>query len=285
MKDFYSILGVKPEATDDEIKRTFRRLARQYHPDANPGDAAAEARFKALSEAYDVLGDPPKRQEYDAMRANPFMHGAGAGRPGGPAGGFGGNFSGFDDLFGSLFKNRASKGEDLEIDTEIDLADVLTGTQVTLNVMPPGGARKRLAVSIPKGIASGMKVRVSGEGEPGAFGGPPGDLMVRVTVREHPRFRREGSDLHLELPVPVFDAVLGGEAMVPTLEGTVKLKLPPGTQGGRVFRLKNQGLPALKGQTRGALLVTVQLRVPEHVDDAARMHWQALAELEKARSL
>lgn len=281
MKDYYDILGVKPDAPDDEIKRTFRRLARQYHPDANPGDAAAEERFKAISEAYDALGDPAKRKEYDAMRANPFMRSGGEGGVGG-FGNFGG-FGNLDDLFGNLFRGRASKGADLEVETEIDLEAVLTGTQVTLSVMPPGGARKRLSVSIPKGVASGTKVRVAGEGEAGAFGGPPGDLMVRVKVRPHPRFRRDGADLHLDWPVSVFDAVLGGETTVQTLDGAVKLKIPAGTQGGRAFRLKERGLPHLKGAGRGALLVALQLRVPEHLGPDERAHWEALAELEKAR--
>lgn len=291
MKDYYKILGVDKKAEEEEIKKAFRKLARKYHPDANPNDKNAEARFKELSEAYEVLGDEAKRQEYDMLRLNPW---AGGGFPGGgfqrPAGhapgapgtgGFGG-FSGFDDIISSLFRNQGAgprqaaptRGPDVDVEAEISLEEAVSGTTVMLNVTPPGAATKKLRVNIPPGVSTGSKVRVAGEGDPG---NPPGDLFVHVTVRPHARFTREGDDLHLDLPVSVFDAVLGSEVMVPTLDGHVKLKIPAGTQGGQVFRLKNKGVPGLKGGPRGALLVRVNLQIPESIPEGDRDLWRQLA--------
>lgn len=293
MKDYYKILGVTSKASDDEIKKTFRKLARQYHPDANPGNKTAEAKFKELSEAYETIGDTEKRKQYDAMRANPFAGAAGPGgfgRQAGHGGGFGGaggagNFNGFDDILGTLFRQagasqagRGPKGHDVEVEAEVSLEDVVQGTTVTLSVSQPDGSAKRLKVSIPAGVATGAKVRVAGEGEPGASG--RGDLLVKVKVRPHARFTREGDDLHVDLPVSVFDAVLGAEVTAPTLDGEIKLKVPAGSQGGKVFRLKERGIPHLKGGGRGALLIKLQLQIPAHIPEGDLAIWRQLAERE-----
>ncbi|MFN3429778.1 MAG: DnaJ C-terminal domain-containing protein [Candidatus Sericytochromatia bacterium] len=288
MKDYYKILGVSAKASDDEIKKAFRKLARECHPDANPNNKSAEAKFKEISEAYEIIGDSDKRKQYDAMRANPFagaaggMGGPGFGRQAGH-GGQAGNFSGLDDILSTLFKHaggsqtgRGPKGQDVEVETEVSLEDVVKGSTLTVSVSQPDGSSKRLKVSIPAGIHHGGKVRVGGEGEPGVGG--RGDLLVKVKVQPHPRYTREGDDLHMEVPVSVFDAVLGGEITVSTIEGgEVKLKIPAGTQGGKSFRLKDKGVPHLKGGGRGALLVKLQLQIPANVSEADLALWRRLA--------
>lgn len=283
VKDYYQVLGVGKNADEAELKRVFRKLARQYHPDANPGNAGAEARFKEISEAYEVLSDAEKRKQYDQLRANPFAQ-PGFHRPAGhdPFGGMGGSagFGGLDDILSTLFRNggqaRPARGEDVEVEAEITLEEAVAGTSLTLNVTRPHG-HKKLRVTIPAGAADGTRVRVPREGDPGS---PPGDLFVRVHVKPHARFAREGDDLVLDLPVSVFDAVLGAELTVPTLEGEVKLKLPAGTQGGKTFRLKGKGMPKLRGGDRGALLVRVRLMLPPHVPEADLVLWRELARLE-----
>jgi DnaJ-class molecular chaperone len=288
MKDYYKILGVSQKASDDEIKKAFRKLAREYHPDANPNNKAAEAKFKEISEAYETIGDSDKRKQYDAMRANPFAGASGGmGGPGGfgrQAGhGAGGNFSGLDDILSTLFKHaggtqagRGPKGQDVEVETEVTLEDVVNGSTLTVSVSQPDGGTKRLKVKIPAGISHGGKVRVAGEGEPGTGG--RGDLMVKVKVQPHARYTREGDDLHMEVPVSVFDAVLGGEITIPTIEGgEIKLKIPAGTQGGKSFRLKEKGVPHLKGGGRGALLVKLQLQIPANPSESELALWRKLA--------
>lgn len=288
MKDYYKLLGVSPQASDDEIKKAYRVLARRFHPDTNPGDAAAEARFKEATEAYEVLGDPPRRREYDMLRANPFAQ-ARAGFGGqGPYGAGAGGFSGFgfDDLLGTIFRGasqpRPQAGADVEVSAEIGLEDAAKGTELNLKVGPAEG--KRLKVKVPPGVATGTKLTVKGEGQGGVAGGPAGDLFVRIVVRPHPRFTREGDDLCLDLPVSVFDAVLGGEVRVPTLEGEVKLKVPAGTQSGQLFRLKGKGMPQLRGEGRGALLAKVMIQVPDAVGSADEALWRQLAEASRGTS-
>jgi curved DNA-binding protein len=307
VKDYYKILGVAKTATEDEIKKAFRKLARQYHPDANPNNKAAEERFKEISEANEILSDDEKRKQYDAMRANPFA-GQGGFRPpghGAPAGGFGGfgnqgggGFGGLDDILNTIFRQAGQgapgqpggqagprsappqKGENLEVEASISLEDVIHGTSVTVTVHHGNGSSKKLKVTIPKGVATGTKVRVSKEGEPSPTGGAPGDLFVKVVVRPHGRFTREDDDLVIELPVSVFTAVLGGEVTVPTLDGDVKLKIPAKTQGGQVFRLKNKGVPHLDGHERGALKVKIKLQIPDAIPEADLPLWRQLADQE-----
>jgi DnaJ-class molecular chaperone len=290
VKDYYKILGVDKKANEDEIKKAYRKLARKYHPDQNPNDAAAEARFKEVSEAYEVLGDETKRQEYDMMRLNPFMGGNFPGAGGGPFGRQAGHqpqqggpgFSGLDDLIYNFMsgarqrqQQAPQRGADVEQPIYISLEEAVAGTSVTLSVTHPNAPTKKLKVNIPAGVHTGSKVRVAGEGDPG---NPPGDLYAIVQVRPHPLYAIEGEDLQMELPLSVFDAVLGAEVTVPTLEGDIRLKIPAGTQGGRIFRLKNKGMPALKGGTRGSLLIKVNVQIPEHISDADREVWRGLAQ-------
>lgn len=302
LKDYYKILGVAKTANDDEIKKAFRKLARAHHPDANPGNKAAEDKFKEISEAYEILSDEEKRKQYDMLRANPFAQQggfrgqAGHGAPGG-FGGFGGagGFGGLDDILNTIFRQAGQagpgapphqrsapppRGENLEVEAAISLEDVIHGSSVTVTVHHANGSSKKLKVNIPKGVATGTKVRVAKEGEPSTQGGAPGDLFVKVVVKPHARFKREDDDLVLELPVSVFTAVLGGEVTVPTLDGDVKLKIPPKTQGGQVFRLKHKGVPHLEGHDRGALRVKVQLQIPEHIPESDLAVWRQLSEKE-----
>ncbi len=296
MKDYYQILGVDKKATDDQLKKAYRKLAREHHPDANPNNPKAEARFKELSEAYEVLSDPAKRREYDMFGAFGGMGGqgwggqrqAGHGGPGGFGGATGGApFGGLDDILQAVFRGagagagqappRPQKGRDVEVEASISLEEAVAGTSVTLSITPPDRVTKRIKVTIPAGVDTGSRVRVAREGDPGISGGAPGDLFVKVAVRPHPRFTRDGDDLTFDFPLSVFDAVLGAEVTVPTLEGEVKLKIPPATQGGTTFRLKNKGVPHLRGGGRGALMVRLLLQIPEELGDEELALWRRLA--------
>jgi DnaJ-class molecular chaperone len=296
VKDYYQVLGVDKGASDDDIKKAYRKLARKWHPDANGGDPAAEARFKELNEANEILSDPARRREYDTMRLfGGAVPGGGwgvnrqAGHGPGPAG-FGGaaNFGGLDDILQAVFRGagaaagaaanaRPQRGRDVEVTAEVSLEDAIRGTSVTLSVTPPGKETRRLKVAIPPGVDTGSKIRVGGEGDPGVSGGRAGDLFVVVQVKPHPRFAREGDDLSLELPISIFDAVLGGEVPVPTLDGDLMLKIPAGTQAGQVFRFKGKGMPALKGGARGSLLVRLTLQAPPSPSEDELVLWRRLA--------
>ena len=292
-KDFYAVLGVSKDVSEAELKKTYRKLARKYHPDSNPGDAAAEAKFKEISEAHSVLSDPEQRQEYDQMRA------MGPGRPrftsgGGQAGGgfedvFGGMFNqggrqqagggGFEDIFSSMFGGGGfgqnsggyrgaggpTKGRDLTATTTLDFITAIHGD--TVKLQPNDG--KPISVKIPAGVADGQKIRLRGKGEPSPDGGTPGDLTLTVTVRKHPVFERDGLHLRLDVPVTFTEATLGATIEVPTLGGEpVKLRVAPGTPSGRVLRVKGRGVVTPKGT--GDLLATVQVAVPGRVSDEAK---------------
>lgn len=291
-KDFYATLGVSKEASDAELKKVYRKLARQHHPDSNPGDAAAEARFKEISEAYSVLSDPEQRREYDQVRAL----GAGGARFSAGGGGFedvfGGMFGGggqfqagdFQDLFGGLFGGGAagggfgraprgpSKGRDQTAGVTLDFLTAIQGD--TVSIAAQGG--KPMTVKIPAGVADGQKIRLRGKGEPSPSGGPPGDLTLTVTVRPHPVFERDGLNLRLDVPVTFVEAALGATIEVPTLDGDpVKLKVSPGTPSGRVLRVKGRGVKSAKGT--GDLLATVQVAVPSHLSADAAKKLEAFA--------
>jgi len=253
-KDFYKVLGVSKDVSDAELKKVYRKLARQYHPDSNAGDAAAEARFKEVSEAYSVLSDPKERAEYDQLRAM----GSGArftagGGPGGFDDVFGGMFggpggrrgqaAGFEDIFGSMFGGQfggggasgfsrgPQKGRDQTAQVTLDFDTAIHGDTVQLE--RAGG--RPLSVKIPAGVADGQKIRLRGKGEQSMTGGEPGDLVLTVTVRPHPVFTRDGLDLRLDVPVTFHEAALGATIEVPTLGGdVVKLRVAPGTPSGRV---------------------------------------------------
>lgn len=338
-RDYYELLGVGRDASEADLKKAYRKLAMENHPDRNPDDPAAEDRFKQISEAYTVLSDPQRRAQYDR-----FGH-AGAG-PGGFGGDFG-DLGGFQDLFESLFgdvfgggggarrrRGRGQRGADLRYNLELELADVLAGTNRSLKIpkmrrcggcsgsgVSPGhtpttcercrgsgqmvftqgffrvnrpcdacqGAgeivkdpctecrgvgrvegQQTLDVTIPAGVDDGARLRLTGEGEAGIAGGPAGDLYVVVSVRAHPLFTRDGTDLHCDVPISFVQAALGDEIDVPTLEGKVQMRVPDGTQSGKLLRLKGRGLPPLMPRAdrsqlermRGDLYVRIFVEVP-----------------------
>lgn len=304
-KDFYKILGVSKDVSEADLKKRYRKLARQYHPDSNPDDKSAEAKFKEISEAHAVLADPEQRREYDQLRAmgsGARFTSGGRGQSGGFEDVFGGMFGqgapshggprtthaqgGFDDIFGGLFggggfgqssggfrgSGGPSKGRDITATTTLDFVSAINGD--TLKLQGPGG--KPLTVKIPAGVADGQKIRLRGKGEPSIDGGPPGDLTIAVTVRKHPVFEREGNNLRVDVPVTFVEATLGGTIEVPTLGGApVKLKVAPGTPSGRVLRVKGRGVQTTTGV--GDLLATIQVVVPSHLNGEATKHLKALA--------
>ena len=273
-KDFYKVLGVSKGVSEAELKKVYRKLSRQYHPDTNPGDAKAEAKFKEISEAYSVLSDKDQRAEYDQMRAM----GSGprfTGGPGGAQGGFNGgaNFGGggFEDVFANLFGgggfNRGpQRGQDLQTSTTLDFIDGVKGTTIKLQLKSNG---EPTTIKIPAGVMDGQKIKIAGKGQASPNGGPAGDLIINVTVKPHPVFWREGNNLRVTVPITFAEAVLGATIQVPTLGGDpVKLKVSPGTPNGRVLRVKGRGVHTSKGE--GDLLATVEIAVPSHVSDKAK---------------
>ncbi|MEU2612374.1 molecular chaperone DnaJ [Micromonospora sp. NPDC007271] len=364
-KDYYAVLGVEKSASSDEIKKSYRKLARESHPDHNPGDPKAEERFKAVSEAYAVLGDEKKRREYDEMRSlfgsGAFRRNARGGQPGGApfdvsdlfggaAGGetrFGGG--GLGDLFSSIFTGGAgqarargpARGRDVEAEVALDFEDAVRGVTLPLTLRARGvcdtchgsGAKpgtqpvacpichgagvttrnqgsfsfsepcrncqgvgtiveekcpechgtggvtktRTLNVRFPAGVADGQRIRLAGRGEPGERGGPAGDLFVHVKVRPDEVFGRTGDDLTLTVPITFAEAVLGTDLRVPTLDGAVTLRVPPGTPSGRVLRARGKGVVRKDGRA-GDLLVTLDVVVPAKVSDEARAALEAFAE-------
>ena len=294
-QDYYQRLSVGRGASADEIKKAYRKLAKQYHPDHNPGDKAAEEKFKSLNEAFEVLSDAKKRRMYDEFgddaaklgwdekKADQFRaYRSGGGMPGGGGGFSGGGMPGvdFEDLISQMFGaqvrgggRRAGPraGGDLNAELEVTLADAVLGGEKT--IMLNG---KRLSVKIPAGVETGSRIRLAGQGEPGDRGGPPGDLFIDVAVAEHPLVRRDGQDLHLELPVTLGEAALGAEVRVPVFGGSGTVTLRPGTQSGTKLLLKGKGVPGLRGGPAGDLYLMVAIKLPEQLDDASRKAIQAL---------
>lgn len=298
-KDFYKILGVAKDASDADIKKAYRKLARQHHPDTNAGNAASEKKFKDISEAYSVLSDPDERQQYDAIRAM----GSGARfAPGGAAGGnggfedmFGGLFTGntgrhaggfnpagggippeFADLFGGFggapgFQRTPQKGADRTASTSISFAGSIRGT--TIGLREPSG--EVIDVRVPAGIKDGQKVRVRGKGQPGAAGN--GDLVVSVSVQPHAFYTRDGDNLRIHVPVTFPEAALGADIEVPTIDGDkVKVRVPAGTPSGRTLRVKGKGVKTSKAT--GDLLVTIDVAVPKNLNKDAEAAVKAFAE-------
>lgn len=286
MKDYYQILGISRDATPDEIKKAYRRLAKQYHPDMNKGDKKAEERFKEISEAYGVLSNSEKKKQYD-------MFGAGA-EPGfkGWEKWEGHGFEGvgdIGDIFSELFnlggvRRRARptwtwgaeeaprKGRDAYLNVEIDFTDAIRGTVVKIKV---GGGT--LSVKIPPGVDNGSRVRVAGKGEEGEGGGEQGDLYLNIRVRPHELFWREGSDTYVEVPISIYEAVLGAGIDVPTLEGHASMKVPAGTESGQKFRLKGKGAPILGKKGVGDQYVVIRIVPPKKLDDLSRKMIEELA--------
>ncbi len=269
-KDFYAVLGVSKTADANEIKKAYRKLARTLHPDHNPGDDRAEARFKEVGEAYAVLSDPEQRQQYDQLRAmtGGARFAAGSGGPGGGAG--------FEDILGGLFGGGAGfrapqPGIDLSATATLPFRQAVQGSTVTLNV-----DGSNLTVRIPPGVHDGQKIRMRGKGRASEPGGQPGDLIVTVKVQPHPVFSLDGSDLRVTVPITFAEAALGTTIEVPTLDGgTVRLKVPEGTPSGRVLRARGKGIATGKGT--GDLLVTLQVVVPQRLSGAARDAVEAFA--------
>ncbi|WP_375387607.1 DnaJ C-terminal domain-containing protein [uncultured Amnibacterium sp.] len=307
-KDFYQVLGVDRSVSQADLKKAYRRLARQFHPDSNPGDTAAESRFKEISEAYSVLSDAEQRTEYDQIRAM----GGGARFTAGGAGGSNGGFEdvfgnlfgqgartrtstrgggGFEDILGGLFSGGAAgggggfgqpsggfrgyggptTGRDVTATTSIDFLTATKGDTVTLS----GGEGKPITVRIPAGVTDGQKLKLRGKGEPSPDGGGAGDLVLTVHVDKHPVFERDGLNLRVNVPVTFAEAALGATIEVPTLGGeTVRMKVPAGTSGGRVLRLKGRGVATPKGT--GDLLARVEVAVPSHLSAAQKEALEAL---------
>ena len=290
-KDFYAVLGVSKDVSDAELKKVYRKLARQYHPDSNPGDARAEAKFKEISEAHSVLADAELRREYDQIRAMGsgarFSAGGRPGQPGGFEDVFGGMFNqprggqsaSFEDLLGGMFGQQGggfrggpTKGRDVTASTVLDFVTAINGE--TIKLQPQGGAP--INVKIPAGVKDGQKIKLAGKGEPSPNGGPAGDLVLTVSVRKHPVFERDGLNLRVVVPVTFTEAALGATIEVPTLGGDpVKLKVSPGTPSGRILRVKGRGVSTTSGA--GDLLAEVQVAVPGRIPDAALDHLRAFA--------
>jgi curved DNA-binding protein len=303
-KDYYKTLEVDEGAAQEAIQKAYRKLARKYHPDVNPGDEKAQIMFKDINEAYQVLSDPEARARYNRLAASwhafnestpsgefdwePWLSGIATG-PGQPDSkeilnefakkettGFS---AFFHVVFGGMEVGKKGdlpgKGEDYHQQVEISLAEAFSGTSRILRV---GG--RRLEVRIPKGAVTGTKVRVRGEGGVSPDGTTKGDLYLEIIVAPHPTFRQERQDLHLDLPVNLYTAILGGEVIVPLLQGKIKLKIPSETQSGRVFRLKGHGLPTIKNpDQRGDLYARVMITVPENLTEEEIELFEELADL------
>ncbi|HUF17683.1 MAG TPA: J domain-containing protein [Thermoanaerobaculia bacterium] len=317
-KNYYEILGVKNDASEADIKKAYRKLARKYHPDVNQGKSEAETRFKEISEAYAVLSDKEKREQYDLGDSQGFPFGQQAGGPGGPGAGFdfsqfmGGARGGrgrraqtggadFRDIFSDLFSGAGGggggfgqtaplRGSEVEAEVTIDFRDAIQGTELQLtiprqkecptcqglghvgnnvcNTCRGSGvitSTDSSRVKLPQGVADGQRVRLRGKGSAGIHGGPAGDLLVRVHVKPHPFFERKGDNIHTEIPITIREAIRGAEIEIPTIQGPVRAKIPPGTQGGQTFRLSGKGVRRAKGSA-GDHFYKVQIAVPGKLD-------------------
>lgn len=282
-KDFYKILGVTPTASQSEIKDAYRSKAKALHPDKNQGNAALEEKFKAVSEAYDILSDAKKRAEYDEARALFERGGFRAPTGGGGAGDFSDIFGGGNpqDIFANLFggagmRRGPRKGQDLQTESTISFREAIFGTTLDLKLALDGKTRQDISARVPAGVKDGVKIRVKGKGAPGEAG--PGDLFILLTVTPHPIFSRNGDNITLTVPVTFVEATLGADIKVPTLSGDeVTLRLAPGTPTGRVLRVKGKGVT--KGSTTGDLLVTIEVQIPQRVDGEALEMLKKFAEL------
>lgn len=302
-KDYYKLLGVARDAKAEDISKAYKKLARKHHPDLNPGNKEAEEKFKEINEAYEVLKDPEKRKLYDQLGPD-WQHGQQfKGNPGFENMHF--NFNGqdvdgadFSDFFESLFggagrggrgsqfgpdpfggfSSRPRRGRDVEAELPLTLEEVMRGGKRHVTLQMPKGP-KTLEVTVPPGIRDGAKLRLSGQGDPSPGGGAAGDLFLRIRYQTHPRFRVDGENLHCDVALAPWEAVLGAKVPVPTLEGEVELTIPPGSSSGRKFRLRGKGLGS--ADKRGDLLVKVMIRVPTELNPEERETWEKLAAISK----
>jgi molecular chaperone DnaJ len=273
-KDFYKILGIDKKAGADEIKKKYRALARELHPDKNKGDAVKEDKFKGISEAYEILSDTTKRAEYDEARSL-YERGGFRAPMGGGQGQQGGDFNDIfgggnpQDIFANLFgggRRGPRKGQDLQTEATITFRESIFGTNLDLKLATDRGAAQNITARVPAGVNDGAKIRVKGKGAPGEAG--PGDLFILLHVKPHAVFARKGENLTLTLPVTFAEAALGADIKVPTMSGDdVTVRIAPGTSNGRTLRVKGRGIT--KGSTTGDLLVTVDVQVPQRVDGKA----------------
>jgi len=271
-KDFYKVLGVDKKAGADEIKKTYRTLARELHPDKNKGDTVKEEKFKGISEAYEILSDPKKRAEYDEARSLYERGGFRAPMGGGQQGGdFNDMFGGGNpqDIFANLFgggRRGPRKGQDLQTEATITFRESIVGTTLDLRLATDRGAAQNITARVPAGVNDGGKIRVKGKGASGEAG--PGDLFILLHVKPHPVFGRKGENLTMTLPITFTEAALGADIKFPTLSGEdVTVRIAPGTSNGRTLRVKGRGVT--KGSTTGDLLVSVDVQVPQRVDGKA----------------
>jgi curved DNA-binding protein len=336
-QDYYAVLGVPKTASEKVIRSAYRKLARQFHPDVNPGNPEAEAKFKRINEAYEVLSDPEKRKKYDQLGARwkeyeswqraqaaagaqagpqqqrqqqPFDWSEFIGQAGGGGRGreqyayrsaspedledlFGGEEP-FSDFFSTFFGGgggaassgrrapRPRAGADLEYPVEVSLAEAYRGATVNLNVQTADGQTRRLEVKIPPGVTDGSRIRVAGQGSPGRAGAPAGDLYLVTRIKPDPRFEREGDDLRTKVSAPLATMILGGEVHVPTPDGRrLALKVPAGTQDGKLFRLRGQGMPHLgRPDRRGDLQAEVHARLPERLTERQRRLFEEFSQIQ-----
>ncbi|MCU0493770.1 MAG: DnaJ domain-containing protein [Chloroflexaceae bacterium] len=301
IKDYYQVLGIGRNASEQEIKQSYRKLARQYHPDINPGDKQAEARFKEINEAYEVLSDSEKRAKYDRFGSD-WQRYERAGADGGFYGGVPNSDLSelFETLFGGTPRSGGSRrpgaaggvgpggfnvrmdGQDVEQPVEVLLDEAFNGTQRSLQYSNPNGSPRTINVKIPPGVDTGTRIRVAGEGAPGMNGGKRGDLYLIVHVQPHSRYQRKGDDLYVSAPASLYTLLLGGEAKVSTINGrTITLNIPAGTQNGKQFRLVGQGMPRMRQpEARGDLYVTLEVELPTNLTDR---EWELFEELRRIR--
>lgn len=278
-KDYYEILGVERNASEEEIKKAYRDLAKKYHPDLHPGNKAMEARFKEINEAYEILKDPEKRGEYNRFGAAAFEPGFQGARtytyPGGVVNieDFGFDIGGIEDIFGDIFgkRGRAQRprgpipGEDIEYSLEISFEQAIKGTEVRLTL-----DGEKITVKLPAGVKDGSRVRVAGKGRSGFAGGQRGDLYIVTKIKPHPYFKRENDDILLDCPITITEAVMGAKVQIPTIDGKTLLSIPAGTQSGQKLRLKGKGIPHIKDRGRGDQYVIIKIIAPKDIDQKSK---------------
>lgn len=308
-KDFYSLLGVSRTVSDDELKKAYRKLAMQFHPDKNPGDKKSEEKFKEISEAYETLSDPKKRELYDQFGHSGAQ--AGFGGAGGPfgAGGFRGGFGGgrpgggqanaedfqdiFGDVFGDLFGGRSSpgggksrrpqKGADLRYTLNISFEESALGCEKVISFLRQRAGKDdsaKLSVSVPAGVKENQKLKLKGEGDSPPQSGAAGDLFVIIQIQDHPLFRREENDVLMDVPITYTDALLGTEVEIPTVTGKAMVRVPPGTHSGQAFRLRGKGFPKVGGFGSGDMLVKILIDIPESLSREQKELVEQLAKKE-----